>query len=126
MGIVHHSNYIRWMEEARLDFLEQLGWGYRQLEQSGLLIPVTGVSCTYRSPVRFGDSVVIDVRIADYRGARLALDYRITDPDTGKQKAAGKSEHCFCNTQGRPIRLKKFSEALDHLFSALSSSEKLP
>lgn len=119
MGIVHHSNYIRWMEEARLDYLEQLGWGYRKLEADGLLIPVTGVSCAYRRPVRFGDTVAIEVRVAAYQGTRLTLGYRITDPATGKLRASGQSEHCFCTREGRPIRLKKFSEALDRLLSEL-------
>ena len=40
MGITHHSNYIRWMEEARIDFLEQLGFGFDKLEQSGIVSPV--------------------------------------------------------------------------------------
>ena len=35
MGIVHHSNYIRWMEEARIDFLGQIGWNYKKLEDMG-------------------------------------------------------------------------------------------
>ena len=39
MGITHHSNYVRWMEEARVHFLEQIGWGYDRLESSGILSP---------------------------------------------------------------------------------------
>lgn len=119
MGIVHHSNYIRWMEEARLDFLEQLGWGYRKLEADGLLIPVTEVSCAYKRPVRFGDTVAIEVRVTAYQGVRLTLAYRVTDLGTGKLCAFGQSGHCFCGRDGRPVRLKKFSEALDRLFSEL-------
>ena len=45
MGITHHSNYIRWMEEARVDFLEQLCWGYDRLESLGVASPVLGVEC---------------------------------------------------------------------------------
>ena len=41
MGITHHSNYIRWMEEARVDFLRQLGWGYDRLEAEEIISPVT-------------------------------------------------------------------------------------
>lgn len=37
MGITHHSNDIRWMEEARIDFLEQIGWGYARMERAGSL-----------------------------------------------------------------------------------------
>ena len=43
MGITHHSNYIRWMEEARIEFLDQIGWNYARLEELGVLSPVTAV-----------------------------------------------------------------------------------
>ena len=46
MGIVHHSNYIRWMEEARIDFLDQVGLGYRKLEDNGIISPVIGLECS--------------------------------------------------------------------------------
>ena len=55
MGITHHSNYIRWMEEARVDFLEQIGWGYDKLEKSGILSPVIGVDCKYKTSTTFSD-----------------------------------------------------------------------
>lgn len=45
MGITHHSNYIRWMEEARIDFLAQMGWDYVKLESLGIVSPVTAVEC---------------------------------------------------------------------------------
>ncbi|MVB13107.1 Methylated-DNA--protein-cysteine methyltransferase [Caprobacter fermentans] len=123
MGIIHHSNTIRWMEEARIDFLEQIGWGYKKLEDDGLMIPVTEVSCRYKSPVRFGDTVRISVRVSAYQGVRMTIDYRITDLSTGSLRATGRSGHCFCNREGRPIRLKKFSEDFDRLLSGLARAE---
>ena len=42
MGIVHHSNYIRWFEEARTDFMEQMGLGYEQMEERGIVGPFEG------------------------------------------------------------------------------------
>ena len=50
MGVTHHSNYIRWMEEARVDLLEQIGWGYDRMESLGIQSPVTGVGCVYKAP----------------------------------------------------------------------------
>lgn len=49
MGITHHSNYVRWMEEARIHFLDQIGWDYAKLEEMGLVSPVVSVSCRYRT-----------------------------------------------------------------------------
>lgn len=48
MGITHHSNYIRWMEEARVAFLEELGWGYAKLEEMGIISPVTKAACEFK------------------------------------------------------------------------------
>ena len=45
MGVTHHANYIHWMEEARIDFLDQLGWPYEKLEALGVVSPVTAVQC---------------------------------------------------------------------------------
>ena len=61
MGIVHHSNYIRWMEEARVAFLERIGWSFARLEESGLVSPVTEVSCKYKAPCTFADVITIKI-----------------------------------------------------------------
>ena len=53
MGITHHSNYIRWMEEARVDFLEKEGWPYQRFEEEGLISPVISVECRYKKPTTF-------------------------------------------------------------------------
>jgi acyl-CoA thioester hydrolase len=47
MGFTHHSNYIRWMEEARIDFFDQLGWSYQKFEDEGIISPVTAIECKY-------------------------------------------------------------------------------
>ena len=49
MGCVHHSNYIRWMEEARVFLMEQMGCSYRAMEEAGILSPVLEVSCKVRA-----------------------------------------------------------------------------
>lgn len=53
MGITHHSNYIRWMEEARVAFLEELGWGYEKLEDMGIVSPVTQAACEFKNRPHF-------------------------------------------------------------------------
>ena len=63
MGITHHSNYIRWMEEARIDFLEQIGLGYKKLEEDGIISPVIHVECDYKLPTTFDDKIEIDVAV---------------------------------------------------------------
>ena len=75
MGIVHHSNYIRWFEEARIDLMDQLGLPYRKMEESGVLIPVLGVSCTYKHPIRFDETIVLELEIQNYTGVRFEVVY---------------------------------------------------
>ena len=119
MGITHHSNYIRWMEEARIDFLNQLGWSYEKLEAEGLLSAVTAVEGRYRAATAFPDEVRIRVSVAGFNGVVLKLGYTMLGPD-GKTVFEGRSEHCFLSREGRPIRLKKaFPEFYELLCSLL-------
>ena len=57
MGITHHSNYIRWMEETRVYCLKELGWSYERLEEEGIVSPVTAISCNYKASTTFADEV---------------------------------------------------------------------
>lgn len=107
MGITHHSNYIRWMEEARVDFLDQIGWGFRKLEETGIVSPVTSVSCNYKRSTTFDDEVEISVGIKEFTGVRLYIEYEMHLLGSDKTVCTGMSEHCFLNTEGRPIRLQK-------------------
>lgn len=106
MGITHHSNYIRWMEEARIDFLAQIGWPYAKLEEEGLVSPVVEAACKYKQPTTFSDAVDIEVKVEEFRGVRLKLKY-VMKNDKGDVVCEGFSEHCFLNTGGMPVRLQK-------------------
>ena len=59
MGIIHHSNYIRWFESARIQYMQEIGVDYRDMEKEGIISPVLEVNCVYRSMVHFGDRVEI-------------------------------------------------------------------
>lgn len=107
MGVIHHSNYIRWFEEARVDFLEQAGFGYKKMEEEGIISPVLAVACDYKSMVRFGDTVNIHVGIESMTGVRMIVTYRVEDAKSGKLRAFGETRHCFLNEKGRPISLEK-------------------
>ena len=47
MGFTHHSNYLRWMEEARIDCMDSLGWPYARFEKAGIISPVTAIECRF-------------------------------------------------------------------------------
>lgn len=107
MGIVHHSNYIRWMEEARISLMENIGISYRKMEAEGIMIPVLAVTCEYKSMVHFYDIICIAVKVKQYNGVKMTLEYQMTDKETGILKTTGESRHCFLNREGRPLSLKK-------------------
>ncbi|MCH5275365.1 MAG: acyl-CoA thioesterase [Lachnospiraceae bacterium] len=110
MGITHHSNYIRWMEEARVDFLSQIGWAYAKLESLGIISPVVSLECKYKTTSTFSDVIHISVSVEEFKGVKLKLGYLMTNAE-GKTVCEAKSEHCFLNQSGLPIRLnKKFPE----------------
>jgi len=116
MGIIHHSNYIRWMESARIWWMKQAGIDYGGMEKAGAVSPVTAVSCRYKSMVHFGDTVLITVKIEKYNGVRLSLSYCVTDKESGELRMTGNSEHCFINGDGRLVSLKKVFPDCDKAF----------
>lgn len=110
MGIAHHANYIHWMEEARIDFMEQLGYPYGDMEQSGIYSPVTSLSCDYKHPCTFNDQLSITVSIAAFTGARLILKYEMRKGD--ELICEARSGHAFVDKVGRIIRLPRAVPAL--------------
>lgn len=105
MGIVHHANYIHWMEEARIDFMEQIGYSYAEMEKHGVFSPVTGLSCEYKHPCTFNDEIEINVSITSFSGARLVLEYEGRLDDT--EIFSARSEHAFVDEKGKILRLKR-------------------
>ena len=115
-GIIHHSNYVKWMEDARMNLMEQLGLGYKQMETMELMSPVLSMSIEFRSVVKFDDTVVIDTQLISYDGYKMEIAYRIYDKKTGEDRAIAKSKHCFVNKSGMPISLKRVYPELDTKF----------
>ena len=108
MGITHHSNYIRFMEEARMNFLSELGYPMKRLEAEGITSPVISVSCEYKKTTTYDDSIEIEVTLVKYTGVKLSLSYVMKNVDTEAVVAVGASSHCFIDKNGMPIAVKKY------------------
>lgn len=106
MGITHHSNYIRWMEEARTDYLVQIGWPLEKLEEMGVVSPVTALEVKYQNTTTFADIIRIQVTLLQCNGVRLKLGYQMEKTD-GTPVFSAVSEHCFLDGAGKILRLKK-------------------
>jgi len=124
MGIVHHSNYMRFMEEARTELMRLNGADYTVLEKNGVLMPVIGISCRYKTPARYGDVVSVEVRLAEFNGIRAAYEYRMCLADSGAEVAVARSEHCFIDAGSRrPVNLKKRLPESYALFERLAGED---
>ena len=119
MGIVHHSNYIRWFEEGRVDFLRKNGISCRDMESLGIQIAVTSVNCEYKAPAHFDETVTVETRLAMYNGVRAAFEYSATG-DAGALLVRGRSEHCFITGgRGLPLNMNKKMPELSGVMTRL-------
>ena len=105
MGITHHSNYIRFMEEARIWFLKEIGWGYDKMEEEGIISPVVSVSCNYKKTTTFPDEIAISVSVLEFNQVKLKLGYTMTVGET--VVCTAESVHCFLSSSGKPISIQK-------------------
>lgn len=126
MGITHHSNYVRFMEEARIDFLEQIGCSYEKMEKEGIVSPVIGIECEYKRSTTFGDELRIQVEIVEYKGVKLTVAYKMINTKTEEIVFVAKSRHCFLNAERKPIALSKRYPEYDTLLKGyhLRTEEK--
>ena len=116
MGITHHSNYVRFMEEARVDFLDKVGYGFDRIEAEGVVSPVIAITCTYKHPTTFKD--VIDIEVAITKRQDLKFEFTYTMRVGDKVVCVGQSTHCFTE-HGRPVVLAK---RLPELYQAIAGA----
>ncbi len=124
MGIVHHSNYIRWFEEARTDLMDRLGFGYDKMEECGILMPVLSVSAEYKHPAKYGETVRILASVTEFTGVKLTVRYVVEDAVSGEKKVLGETRHGFVSRSMGMVRLKRDYPELYRIFSDLLEQGK--
>ena len=77
MRIVHHSNYLCGFEEARLVWLSDIGYSYKQMEDEGIMIPVLSAQVEYKQMLAFGSTAIIRLRISHFTPVRMTVEYKI-------------------------------------------------
>lgn len=116
MGVVHHSNYIRWFEIGRTELLRSLGSTYKEVEEAGLMLPVISLECAYLKPAHYDDLVEIKTKVSQYTGVKIAFSYQLTRGE--ELLATGLTTHCWTDQELKPIPLKKKWPELDRLLKA--------
>ncbi|MEM9586947.1 MAG: thioesterase family protein [Planctomycetota bacterium] len=88
MGVVHHSNYLKYFEIGRTELLRASGGRYRDVEAIGFLIVVVHVDCRYRRPAKYDDVLFVHTRIDRVTAGKIIHQYEITlgdgEKDTGQ------------------------------------------
>lgn len=107
MKIVHHSNYIRFLEEARIYYMDNINLPYSKMEEEGIMIPVLEVSCKYKHPCKFNDEIEVEVKIKEYTSVKLIIEYKIKNKTTNLLASIAETKHCFTDESMKPISLKK-------------------
>lgn len=105
MGIVHHSSYIVYFEEARSDYTRQRGSDYADFERQGLYLAVTEVHARYVKPAHYGQQVTIRTWLEALQSRGLSFGYEVVDTATGEQHATGITRHICINRAGQVVKI---------------------
>lgn len=99
MGIVHHANYVVWLELGRSDWMRARGKGYAEIEAAGFRLVVNAVQVHYRAPAHYDELVQVHTRLKEAGRRKVVFGYVVT---RGAQKLAeGESVHLVADGQGR-------------------------
>jgi len=112
MGIVYHTNYIRWFEIGRNELMRQLGVAYTELEKFGLNLPVTKVSCHYLAPAKYDQLVVVETKFDYIKRASIKFNSKIWDENQQKVLVEGYTIHACTNNEGKIRRIPQILLAL--------------
>ena len=104
MGFVYHANYFRWFEAGRSDLFRQLGITYKEIEASGIHLPVSEVHCKFISPSQYDDILVIETTLDTSVKAGMKFDYRVFSETGDKILAKGYTKHACVDGNGKLVR----------------------
>ena len=105
MQMVHHSNYVVWMEEGRSEYMRQSGADYADIERGGHLFAVTNIQVRYLVSAHYGERVTVRTWVEDLRSRQLTFGYEIVNASTGAALVTATSEHLCLDRQGNVIRI---------------------
>ena len=105
MGVVYYANFLVWFEVARVEWLRQGGWSYRDIEHDGTALPVIEAHCEYRQPARYDDEIEIAARATLLTPVRVRFDYDVVRLADDTLAAVGHTVHAAVDAGGKPCRL---------------------
>ncbi len=106
MGIVHHSRYLPYLEEARVEYLRHIGHPYNEIRAEGVDMAVLEAGVQYRQPLKFDDVVDVHVAMGPVTRATFQMVYLLTVD--GVIHSTGITVHGAVTPEGRPTRLPEW------------------
>lgn len=107
MGVVHHSNYFRWFEMARVEYLRQAGILLTELMAEGIVFPITHVDCQYRASAKFDDIILIETTLDEVSPVKMVFTYRVIRKEDEVLLATGSTQNVFTGENGKIVRLSE-------------------
>lgn len=108
MGIAHHSEYPVWYEVARTDLIKCIGLTYTQMEQMGVMLPLSELTCRYKGAAHYEDVLTVTARVESISAARITFAYAVYQEGEEKPINTGSTTHGFVDSRTfRPINMKK-------------------
>ena len=112
MGIVHHSRYYPWFEQARTDFIKETGMTYSGMEKMGIMLPLTETNCKYLYGLTYEDELIVTCTFEKLTVARVEFIYEVFKLPEMKKMSEGRTKHGFIDRDFRPVNLKKMHPQL--------------
>ncbi|MGB1448231.1 MAG: acyl-CoA thioesterase [Flavobacteriaceae bacterium] len=116
MGVVHHSNYLRYFEVARLEWLTQLGVSYQAMEEAGVMMPVIEAQINYKTPAKFEDALTIKIHLKEIPLVKMTFLYEVTNQHQ-EIVCTAKTVLAFMNAENR--RPHRCPENFKNVFAAV-------
>lgn len=106
MGIVYHANYLPWFEVARTQLMAEIGLPYRELQDSGYMLPVLEAQCSYKNSAKYDDLISVRAMMKAFPRVRIRIDYEVRRGE--ELLTSGYTVHAFMNRDGLAIRPPNF------------------
>lgn len=103
MGVIHHANYVKWMEEARHNYLEQLNIRIVEMEKHGVFMPVLSQKVVYKKAIRYDSTIIIQCKCKKINGIKITFEYIFEDANNNDIYGTGETEHGFVDSKFNPI-----------------------
>ena len=122
MGVIHHSNYLRILEEARMAWMKENLIPYPEIENRGIIVPFTESNATFISFLRFGDTFRVDMELVRFTGLRMVFRYRVYNETTGELCHKAETVHYTTTREDyKPTSVKRTHPDLFEALKALVS-----